>query len=239
MTAPPSDELAFIAERYARREGDEARYSLLRPEVLREVHGRQRLLMRRLAQHLQRRGGAQGLAELKLVEVGCGNGSNLLEMLRLGLRAEHLTGIELLPELVASARARLPAATTLLEGDASTVALAEVGSDLVLASTVFSSILDETLRQRLAAAMWRWLRPGGAVIWYDFTFDNPRNPDVRGVKPSQVRQLFPAGRFSAERVTLAPPLARAVGSWHPACHGLLNAVPLLRTHLLAWIEKPV
>ena len=238
MTGPGADELASIAERYARRDDDESRYSLLRPEVLREVHGRQRALMRRLAQHLRWQGGTPALATLELVEVGCGNGSNLLELLRLGLRAEHLTGIELLPELVASARARLPAAVTLWQGDASTAELVEGGSDLVLASTVFSSILDETLRQRLAAAMWRWLRPGGAVIWYDFTFDNPRNPDVRGVKPAQVRQLFPAGRMTADRVTLAPPLARAVGRWHPAWHGLLNAVPLLRTHLLAWIEKP-
>lgn len=238
MTTPGDDELALIAQRYARRQGDEARYSVLRPEVLREVHGRQRVLMLRLAAHLRTRGGPGALPSLRLVEVGCGNGSNLLEMLRLGLRPEHLTGIELLPDLVASARARLPASVTLLQGDASTAALADGSSDLVLASTVFSSILDDALRRRLADAMWRWLRPGGALVWYDFTFDNPRNPDVRGVKPAQLRQLFPAGRYAAERVTLAPPLARAVGTWHPAWHGLLNALPLLRTHLLAWIEKP-
>ncbi|MGZ7259737.1 hypothetical protein ACXWO8_09385, partial [Streptococcus pyogenes] len=74
--------------------------------------------------------------------------------------------------------------------------------------------------------MWRWLKPGGAVVWYDFTVDNPRNPDVRGVPLSRVRALFPQGRLTARRVTLAPPLARAL----PAAYALLNIIPWLRTH---------
>jgi hypothetical protein len=39
-------------------------------------------------------------------------------------------------------------------------------------------------------------------------------------------------------VTLAPPLARAACRLHPALYPLLNALPLLRTHRLAWIGKP-
>jgi hypothetical protein len=77
------------------------------------------------------------------------------------------------------------------------------------------------------------------VLWYDFTVDNPRNPDVRGVPLDEVRALFPQARISARRVTLAPPLARAVCRLSPSLYPLLNAVPLLRTHVLAWIEKPV
>ena len=45
--------------------------------------------------------------------------------------------------------------------------------------------------------MWRWVRPGGGVLWYDFTFDNPRNPDVRGVPLARVRELFPHGASQA------------------------------------------
>ena len=29
--------------------------------------------------------------------------------------------------------------------------------------------------------MWAAVKPGGGVLWYDFTVDNPRNADVRGV----------------------------------------------------------
>jgi len=55
---------------------------------------------------------------------------------------------------------------------------------------------------------------------------------------ARVRQLFPEGRLSARRVTLAPPLARVLCRLHPALYGLFNGLPLLRTHRLAWIAKP-
>jgi hypothetical protein len=108
----------------------------------------------------------------------------------------------------------------------------------VFVSTVFSSLLDDAYQQRLADAMWRWLKPGGAVLWYDFAVDNPRNPDVRGVPLARVRQLFPAARLDARRVTLAPPLARAVVRLHPAAWRVFNALPWLRTHRLVWVGKP-
>jgi SAM-dependent methyltransferase len=187
---------------------------------------------------LLRQHGRRDLGALRLTEVGCGSGGNLLELLRLGFGAAHLTGIELLPERFAQACEALPQALTLMQGDASVAPIAAGSQDLVLQSTVFSSLLDGAFQQQLAAAMWRWLRPGGAVLWYDFTFDNPRNPDVRGVPLARVRELFPEGRIDARRVTLAPPLARMVCTSHPSLYTLLNALPLLRTHLLAWIEKP-
>ena len=232
----PAAETRQVAERYARRAaapGAGDRYSPLRPEVWQTLHERQRVLLQLLAAH-----GRRDLASLRLVEVGCGSGGNLLELLRLGFAPQHLRGIELLPERFAAARAVLPAAVLLEQGDAS-VARVEAGSqDLVLASTVFSSLLDRAFQQQLADAMWSWLAPGGAVLWYDFTFDNPRNPDVRGVPLSRLRGLFPAGRIDARRVTLAPPLARLVCRAHPALYTVFNALPLLRTHLLAWIDKP-
>jgi hypothetical protein len=39
-------------------------------------------------------------------------------------------------------------------------------------------------------------------------------------------------------VTLAPPLARRVAALHPRWPALLNSLPLLRSHRLAWIAKP-
>ena len=107
----------------------------------------------------------------------------------------------------------------------------------MLQSTVFTSLLDDAFQQRLAERMWRWVRPGGAVLWYDFSWDNPRNPDVRGVPLARVRALFPEGTVHARRVTLAPPIGRAVVRVHPAAWRLFNAVPWLRTHVLAWIAK--
>ncbi len=230
---PPHDEPAAIAARYERRQAGD-RYSPLRPEVWQALQERQRAMLTLFQRHLH-----QPLADLDLLEVGCGAGDNLLELLRLGFTPARLVANELLPERAAAARCRLPAALRLLEGDALQVPMPNASFDIVLQSTVFSSILDAAFQQRLAERMWRWLRPGGAVLWYDFTFDNPRNPDVRGVPLQRLQALFPEGRIDARRVTLAPPLARQVVRLHPAAWRWCNALPLLRTHVLAWVTKPV
>ncbi len=226
------DEARAVAERYARRGGAD-RYSFARPEVLLGVQERQRAMLDLFAQ-----AGCSDFAALRVLEVGCGSGGNLLELLRLGFLPEHLVGVELLPGRAAQARHLLPEALAVHAGDALALDLPAAGYDIVFVSTVFSSLLDDAFQQRLAGAMWRWLRPGGAVLWYDFVVDNPRNADVRGVPLARVRALFPQGRVRARRVTLAPPLARAVAPWHPALYTLFNTVPWLRTHVLAWIAKP-
>jgi SAM-dependent methyltransferase len=228
-------ETQAVVRRYARR-GDAGLYSPLRPEVWQGLQERQRAMLRGFVAR-----GCTDLAALHIAEVGCGGGGNLLELLRLGADPARLTGLELLPERHAAARRMLPAATTLWLGDAlqAPAALLPASSqDVVLQSTVFSSLLDDDFQQRLAQAMWGWLKPGGAVLWYDFTVNNPHNRDVRGVPLRRLRQLFPQGRIEARRVTLAPPLARLVCRWHPALYTVFNSLPLLRTHVLAWVHKP-
>jgi SAM-dependent methyltransferase len=222
-----------MAERYARRIGLEDRYSLLRPEVWHMVQERQRAIIQCLL--------AQGLTDLpslRVVEVGCGAGGNLLELLRLGFAPEQLCGIELLPERAAQARRCLPAAVSVLEGDASLQPIEPGSCDIVLQSTVFSSLLDDHFQQQLADAMWAWLKPGGGVLWYDFTVNNPRNPDVRGVPLKRLLHLFPTATIRhRRRITLAPPLARPLCRIHPGLYPVANALPFLRTHLAAWLEK--
>lgn len=227
-----SDEPRAVARRYARR-SDGDRYSVLRPEVLHTLHERQRAVLAMLA-----RAGVTDPSALHVTEVGCGAGGNLLELLRLGFSPEHLTGLELLPDRLSHARRVLPEAVRLCLGDACQAPVESASQDLVLAFTVFSSLLDDAFQQRLATSMWQWLKPGGAVLWYDFVVDNPRNPDVRGVPLARVRELFPRASLHSRRVTLAPPLARAVCRMHPALYPLFNAVPSLRTHRLVWLAKP-
>lgn len=231
MTAPA--ELEAVRARYARRMPDDPRYSLLDPAALAAWQERQRAIAA-----LFRRLGWHDLSRRCLVEVGCGTGGLLLDALQLGFDPAHLIGLELLAERAERARRRLPAALRVLIGDASQAPVAPASQDVVMQSTVFSSLLDDAAQQALAEAMWRWVRPGGGVLWYDFTVDNPRNPDVRGVPLRRVRALFPCGHIHARRLTLAPPLARALVRLHPSAYTVANALPWLRTHVLAWIAKP-
>jgi SAM-dependent methyltransferase len=220
-----------VVERYARRARDD-RHGILQPDVWCALHERQRAMLRLFA-----RLGLHDLGTLRAVEVGCGAGGNLLELLRFGFRPEHLAGIELLPERLAHARSVLPATLRLAQGDAAEADIEPASQDVVLQFTVFSSLLDDATQAHLAAAMWRWVKPGGGVLWYDFTIGNPRNPDVRGVPLARVRALFPHAAVQAHRVTLAPPLARAVTRVHPGFYGWFDALPILRTHVLCWLAK--
>jgi ubiquinone/menaquinone biosynthesis C-methylase UbiE len=221
-----------VKARYARRAEPE-RYSLLRPDVWHSVQERQRAMLRLFADL-----GHTDLSTLRLLEVGCGTGNNLLEFLRMGFAPQHLSGAELLPDRFQVARAALPSALHLHEGDALNMNVPEQSQDIVFVSTVFSSLLDDVFQQRLANAMWRWVKPGGGVLWYDFTVNNPRNADVRGVPLKRVKALFPKGKLRSQRVTLAPPLARRVTSLRPSLYACFNALPLLRTHALVWVSKP-
>jgi SAM-dependent methyltransferase len=226
------DETERVRERYARRAPQDARYSLLNPAALAALQERQRALLRLFAAL-----GWTDLSVCDLVEVGSGSGGNLLDFLRFGFAPERLAGIELLADRHAVARRALPEAVRLLNGNALELLPALAPADIVFQATVFSSLLDEAFQQRLAEAMWTAVKPGGGVLWYEFTVDNPRNPDVRGVPLARVRTLFPQGRLQARRLTLAPPLARTVVRLHPSLYTLFNALPFLRTHLLCWIAK--
>jgi SAM-dependent methyltransferase len=225
-----------VVRRYARRAppGKDARYSALRPEVWLGLQERQRALIDLLS-----RFATAALDELRVLEVGCGAGGNLLELITLGFNPENLTGNELLPARAALARRNLPTACAVVAGDAMELQLREASFDIVYQSTVFTSLLDAGVRQALAARMWGWVKPGGCVLWYDFIYNNPANPDVRGVPLSELRRLFPAaGSLSVRRVTLAPPISRRVCGLHPLLYHVCNTIPALRTHVLCWIAKP-
>jgi len=227
-------EATAVRARYARRPLPTAdiRYSLANPAALLAMQGRQRAIV-----ELLRAAGRSDFASQTVLEFGSGSGGNLLELLWLGFRPGHLAGIELLPERHEAARARLPAAVQLTLGDATGHPIEPGSVDIAYASTVFSSLLDDDFQQRLANAMWRAVKPGGGVLWYDFTVGNPRNADVRGMPVRRVRELYPEARITGQRLTLLPPLARRLVRLGPAWHQAFAAVPFLRTHWLAWIAK--
>lgn len=236
MTMPAPDDPTAISVQYARRDAavDAVRYSLFDAAALQAQQERIRAML-----SLWRAHGWYGIANLHIAEAGCGAGGNLIDLLRLGAMPEHLIGIELLGERAAVARVCLPASVVILHGDASVAPLADGSQDAVLAFTVFSSLLDDGSQMRLASAMWRWVRPGGGVMIYDFVVGNPRNPDVRGVPVRRLRELFPQGRLSLRHVTLAPPVSRALARLG---RGLVapvaSCLPMLKTHRLVWVAKP-
>jgi SAM-dependent methyltransferase len=174
---------------------------------------------------------------LRVLEIGCGSGDTLLDLVRIGFEPRNLMGIELRPEQAARARQRLPAEVLIVTGDAARVELQDRSFDAVLQFTVFNSILDGDFQERLARRMWNLARPGGGILWYDLVRDDPRNPEVRGVPLERIRRLFPGAKLRRWSVTLAPQIGRRLCRISPALYPVADPFPFLKTHVLCWIQK--
>ena len=197
------------------------------------IHERYRVTL-----SLLKAAGYHPMSNLHILDVGCGDGNMLRQFLQWGAIPEHLAGIELRPEPVQKARHLNPNLDVRC-GSAIELPWPDASFDLVCQHTVFTSILDSAMKQQIAAEMSRVLRPGGAVLWYDFMYNNPRNPDVRGVKADEIRALFPGFEIHLRRITLAPFIARRLPeSFLPLFYPLLAAIPPLRTHYLGLLVKP-
>jgi ubiquinone/menaquinone biosynthesis C-methylase UbiE len=170
------------------------------------------------------------------LEIGFGTLGWLGTLVSWGLRETDLHGVELDSLRAAKARETLPSAD-LRVGDATELPWDDRSFQLVVASTLFTSILDDRVREMVAKEITRVLAPGGALLWYDFAVNNPRNPHVRKVDRKELKHLFPQLKGTVRLITLAPPLARFIAprSWVLAT--MLEAIPFLRTHLIAVLVK--
>lgn len=203
-----------------------------------EAHGYRLAERYRHTRQLLAQKGWRSLADRKVLDVGCGDGHFLLELLQWGAMPQGLAGVDLRPEPLACARSRLPR-SALVQSCASQLPWPDGSFDLVCLQTVFSSILDSQLRRRVAEEAQRVLAPGGAVLVYDSRRANPGNADVRALSAGQLAALFPAIAGPVQSLTFLPHIARRLP---PALLGrlypLLAAVPAWRSHLLALLSKP-
>lgn len=228
-----TDEIDRIARAYRGYEEDHAskRWSLANRGNRAALDERQGAIKQMLAAK-----GWLPLAKRPVLEVGCGSGAELARTIELGADPHSLVGVDLLAERVASAKEAYPE-LDLRVANAERLEFSDEQFDLVLALTLFSSIKDALMARNVAAEIERVLKPGGGVIWYDFRYDNPRNPNVTGMTEARVRALFPRFTGRLHRVTLLPPLARRLGPMTPALYPVLSLASPLRTHLVGLLVK--
>lgn len=188
-------------------------------------------LQRLLAERLQ----ARSLCECRILDVGCGVGSMLNWLHERGAPAQNLFGIDLLPNRIEIARKTFPKFTFML-GNAEELEFAQAPFDLVLAFTVFSSILDDAMARNVASSVRRLLAPEGAVVWYDMRYPNPSNPHLRAMTRRRIRRLFPGFELDLETISLLPPVARRLGNFTDRMYPLLASLPVLRSHYLGFLR---
>ncbi|MGA2255758.1 MAG: class I SAM-dependent methyltransferase [Thermoguttaceae bacterium] len=163
----------------------------------------------------------------KVLDVGCGAGAGIAQLLRLNYSPDNFTGIDVLPARIAAAR-RLYPQINLIHGDACCLDVANDTFDLVFESTMFAVVTDDDLSMRLAREMVRVCKPDGYLLLVDWRIPNPRDPGYRALTKRRLSALFGLGkqthRVGTYRGALVPPLGRLLSKWFPAGYFLVAAV---------------
>jgi SAM-dependent methyltransferase len=223
-----------IQTEYERRERDLAKdfYAPWQPYEL-----FMRFSRKKKAAEILHKAGVFPEAPSQCLEIGYGRLGWLGDLISWGVPESSLHGVELDASRAKIAQQLLPNADLRI-GDATRLPWQNDSFQLVIASTVFTSILDHSIRQIVASEIARVMAPGGALLWYDFAVNNPSNPNVQRVSRPELRKLFPTLQGEIHSVTLAPPIARRIAGKSWVLATFLEALPFLRTHLIAVLTKP-
>jgi len=227
------DEVSRIKEAYRKRDASDKRrlYTLFNAASLFTYHQREKAIIDVLKENA-----LTDLSDKRILDVGCGNGSVLRDFLKYGAVPENCYGIDLLPDRIKTAK-RLSPHMNFLCGNAEKLPYEDDFFDIVLCFTIFTSIFDTKMKHNIASEMLRVLNANGIILWYDYHINNPKNPDVRGVKKNEIYELFPNCIIELKRITLVQPLARLVAPWSLLLCYILEKIPLLKTHYLGVIKK--
>lgn len=183
--------------------------------------------------------GFSDLAQLEILDVGCGSASWLRMLVEWGATPDKLHGIDLLKDRINKAKSLSPSDMDLRTESAWPLEFSDNSIDLCSASTVFSSIIDKEGRESLAHEMARVVKPKGYVLIFDYAISNPRNPDTLGIDRNEIRKLFSKQSLQRTyRLILAPPILRKMpGSLLWLAYALEIIFPFLCTHRLYLLKK--
>ncbi|MCP4351172.1 MAG: class I SAM-dependent methyltransferase [Desulfobacterales bacterium] len=177
--------------------------------------------------------GFTDLSDKKIIDIGCGGGAFLRNLMKYGAEPENLYGVDLLENRIEVAM-RLSPNINFWRGDARRIPYE--GFDIVDQFTVFTSVKSKEMKQDIAKEMLRILKPGGIIIWYDYIWNNPKNTDVQGIKKKEIYHLFQNCNITTHRVTLAPFLTRRVAPVSYILCLISEHIPFLCTHYFAVIR---
>ena len=97
----------------------------------------------------------------RVLDLGCGPGSNLARLRRLSLPFDHYLGLDLSPAMLAECRSAFTAAEDFVLGDTHWLPFADGSFDVILSTWMFSHLPHP---RRVVRQAERLLRPGGWLI---------------------------------------------------------------------------
>lgn len=177
----------------------------------------------------------------KILDVGCGSGGSMLNLLKLGFSPSNLYGIDILEDSIAQAKIKFPNINW-THSDASQMRFEDNFFDCVMESTIFLQMTDDELSDKIAKEMIRVTKRGGYILLIDWRYSHPVNKGYKGLSRGRIAGLFNVGSktsiFRIYRGALIPPIGRFVSKNIPSIYFVLQAVfPFLVGQMATVLRK--
>ena len=171
-----------------------------------------------------------------ILDIGCASGNKVKTLLEIGFNKKFITGIDIRENCIENAKLQFPN-SKFYKMDAREIQFSDKKFDFINVFTLFSSVLDDQNRYKVANEMIRLLKPNGIIMYYDVRYNNPANKNLKAVKRKQIFKLFPNMNIELLPVTLFPYLSRNLGTFNNQLYFLLSKIRFLRTHYIGLIKK--
>lgn len=165
----------------------------------------------------------------KIIDIGGGDGGDLLNLIKCGFNPNLLTLIDILPERIAKAKEKLINTIGIFQHDASKMKQFEDNTyDVAFSSTMFIQLCDNTLAKSIAQEMIRIVRTNGKIFIFDWRYDFWKNEYLAADK-NRIKNLFSVGHLTTleKRIKgqLIPPLGRFLSKRFPSFYFLAQRIP--------------
>lgn len=155
-----------------------------------------------------------------VLNVGCGNGADNFQLLRLHYKIENICGIDINDERLSVAQHIFPNSTCEI-GDASKMRYADNYFDIVFESTMFSTLSNDNLCNTIASEMIRVCKPNAHIVLVDWKIPKPNNPSYNALTKKKLFKFFKVGLETdliyTTRGALIPPIGRFLSKY---IHGI-------------------
>lgn len=165
--------------------------------------------------------------EARVLDVGCGGGGGIYQLLRVGYDPSNMTGIDIQEDRLADAQ-RLYPQSQFIHADATRMSFENDSFDLVFESTMFATLPNDRERIAIAAEMVRVCKFGGCLLLMDWRTPKPGDPNYKALTGRELRNLFFVGTstrlLGIYKGALVPPLGRFLSKHTPSLYFLVAAI---------------
>lgn len=180
-------------------------------------------------------------ARIKVLDVGCGVGGDAYQLLRVGYLPENITGIDVQPDRLDSAK-RLYPSMRLVHADATEMGFQDGEFELVFESTMFATLPDDEVSSKIAGEMLRVCKAGGYLLLVDWWTPKHGDPSYKALTKSRLAALFKLGDearlIGVYHGALVPPVGRFLSTYFPALYfPLARLFPFLVGQVAYLLQK--